>query len=175
MLAEEFRRRMEESNSTLKFMDPATGNMDVAAYQQVHRALIERIADATRVDAVLEAHVEVVQVNFRSQVAVWDGARQPIASAKARTLAFIAVLPIDGHVPASTVVLKFWDAQGRLLWSNRRGFCVLAMRQGVGNKFRDHTISEAVQETDSVRKWLATVFASWLPSGPSSLAATSKR
>jgi hypothetical protein len=107
-------------------------------------------------------------------VAVWDGARQPISSAKARALAFIAALPIAGHVPASTVILKLWDAQGRLLWSIRRGFCVLAMQQGVGNRFRDYTISEAVQETGSVEKWLTGVFASWLPSGPRPLTAASK-
>lgn len=163
MLAEEIRDRAGKSNSTLKYVDPATGDVDLAAYAQTHRTLIQRIASATHVDAVLETTIEVVQVNFRSQRAVWDGAQQPVSSLTSRTLAFIAALPIDGHVPASTVVLKLWDAEGKLLWSNRRGFCVLALQQGVGNKFRDFTVSEALQDAASVDKWLNSVFASLLP------------
>jgi len=163
MLAEEIRNRASQSNSTLKFIDPAAGNMNLTAFTQAHRKLIRRIAADTRADAVLETNVELVQVNFRSQRAVWDGAQQAVSSTAARTLAFVTALPVDGHVPASTVVLKLWDAQGKLLWSNRRGFCVLAHQQGVGNKFRDYSISEALQDTASVEKWLATVFASWLP------------
>ena len=163
MLAEEIRDRAEKSNSALKYIDPETGDVDLAAYAQTHRTLIQRIASGTHVDAVMEAHIEVVQVNFRSQRAVWDGAAQPVSSATSRALAFIAALPIDGHVPASTVVLKLWDAQGKLLWSNRRGFCVLALQRGVGDKFRDFPVSEALQDRVSVDKWLNNVFTSLLP------------
>ena len=164
MLADEIRNRANESNSTLKYVDPETGDLDLAAYAEPHRKLIQRIASVTKVDAVLEASVEVVQANFHSQLAVWDGAKQPVASATSRTLAFIAILPVNGHVPASTVVLKLWDAQGKLLWSNRRGFCVLALQKGVGANFRDYSILDALQDSASVEKWMATVFASWLPS-----------
>lgn len=163
MLAEEIRDRAEKSNSTLKYVNPETGDVDLAAYAQAHRTLIQRIASATRVDAVLETHIEVVQVNFRYQKAVWDGAAQPVSSLTSRAMAFIAALPVNGHVPASTVVLKLWDAQGRLLWSNRRGFCLLALQKGVGDNFRDYSVSEALQDTASVDKWLNSVFASMLP------------
>lgn len=163
MLAEEIRDRAEKSNSTLNYIDPETGDVDLAAYAQTHRRLIQLVASTTHVDAVMETNIEVVQVNFRSQVAVWDGAQQPVSSVTSRTLAIIAALPIDGHVPASTVVLKLWDAQGKLLWSNRRGFCVLAFQQGVGNKFRDYSVSEALQDRVSVDKWLNNVFTSLLP------------
>jgi len=163
MLAEEIRDRADKSNSTLKYVDPETGDVDLAAYAQTHRTLIQRIASATHVDAVMESNIEQVQVNFRSQRAIWDGAVQPVSSVTLRTLAFISALPIDGHVPASTVVLKLWDAEGKLLWSNRRGFCVLALQQGVGNNFRNYSVSEALQDNASVDKWLNTVFASLLP------------
>ncbi len=163
MLAEEIRDREGKPDSTLNIIDPATGDVDLAAYAQTHHRLIQRIASATRVDAVLETHVEVVQVNFRSQHAVWDGAQQPVASPTSRTLAFIAALPIDGHVPASTVVLKLWDAQGKLLWSNRRGFCILAIQRGVGDNFQDKSIPEALEDAASVERWLNSVFGALLP------------
>ena len=163
MLAEEIRDRADKSDSTLKYINPETGDVDLAAYAQTHRRLIQRVASTTHVDAVMETNIEVVQVNFRSQRAVWDGAVQPVSSVTLRTLAFISALPIDGHVPASTVVLKLWDAQGKLLWSNRRGFCVLALQRGVGDKFRDYSVSEALQDKASVDKWLTSVFASFQP------------
>jgi hypothetical protein len=72
-------------------------------------------------------------------------------------------LPIDGHVPAATIVLKLWDAQGTLLWSNRRGFCVLALKKGFTDKFLDRPISEALRDGARVQSWLTDVFASWLP------------
>jgi len=87
----------------------------------------------------------------------------------------MAAIPIDGHVPAATAVFKLWDAQGRLLWTHRRGFCVLALQQGIGTKFRDRPISEAVQDTERTENWLHQVFGSWLPAQSSSRAASSKQ
>ena len=163
ILAEEIRRRARKSDSILGAIDPSTGNVDLAAYVPVHRDLIQKLASETRVDAVLEVNVELVQVNFRSQVAVWDGARQPVSSKASRTVAFLSSLPVEGHVPAATVVLKLWDAQGKLLWSNRRGFAVLALQRGVANKFRDRPIPEVLADTASVEQWFTSVFGSWLP------------
>ena len=163
ILAEEIRRRGQESSSTLDLIDPSTGKVDFTAYVRAHRELIRKLASDTRVDAVLEASVERVQVNFRSQVAVWDGAQQPVSSKASRTLAMLAALPVEGHVPAATVVLKLWDAQGKLLWSNRRGFAVLALQVGIGDKFRDRPIPEVLEDTASVEQWFTRVFGSWLP------------
>jgi hypothetical protein len=162
MLAEEIRRRARKSDSTLDIIDPSTGNVDLAAYVQAQSDLIRKLASEARVDAVLEANVELVQVNFRSQVAVWDGARQPVSGKTSRALAILSPLPVKGHVPAATVVLKLWDSQGRLLWSNRRGFAVLALQVGIGNKFRDRPIPEVLEDTASVEQWFTSVFGSWL-------------
>jgi hypothetical protein len=163
ILAEEIRRRARKSNSTLDVIDPSTGNVDLAAYVQTHRDLIRELASETRVDAVLEANVELVQVEFRYQMAVWDGVRQPVSSKVSRTLAVLSPLPVEGHAPAATVVLKLWDAQGNLLWSNRRGFAVLALQEGIRNKFRDRPIPEVLKDTGSVERWFADAFGSWLP------------
>lgn len=174
MLAEEIQGRSQKAKSTLDVIDPATGNVDLTRYATAHDKLIQKIADLTRVDAVLEADVEQVQVEFRSQVAAWDGAQQLVSSKTSRALTLMAAVPIDGHVPAATAVFKLWDPQGRLLWTHRRGFCVLALQQGIGMKFRDRPISEAVQDRERTEKWLHEVFGSWLPAQPSSRAASSK-
>jgi aminoglycoside phosphotransferase (APT) family kinase protein len=172
MLAEEIQRRSQKAESTLDVIDPATGDVDLTRYVTEHDKLIRKIADLTRVDAVLEADVEQVQVNFRSQVATWDGQQQLVSSKTSRTLTLLAAIPIDGHVPAATAVFKLWDPQGRLLWTHRRGFCVLALQQGIGTKFRDRPISEAVQDTEGTEKGLNQVFGSWLPAASSARAAS---
>jgi hypothetical protein len=107
-------------------------------------------------------------------VATWDGAQQLVSSKTSRALTLLAAIPIDGHVPAATAVFKLWDTQGRPLWSHRRGFCVLALQQGIGGKFRERPISEAVQDTERDEKWLNLVFGSWLPTGKSAHATPSK-
>lgn len=163
MLAEEIRRRARKSDSTLDIIDPSTGNVDLAAYVQPQRDLIRKVASEARADAVLEATVERVQVNFRSQVAVWDGARQAVSGKTSRALAILSPLPVEGHVPAATVVLKLWDSQGRLLWSSRRGFAVLALQVGIGDKFRDRPIPEVLEDAASLEQWFTSVFGSWLP------------
>jgi len=162
MLAEEIRRRARTSESTLDLIDASTGNVDLAAYVPPHRDLMRKLAAEARVDAVLEAEVELVQVNFRSQVAVWDGVRQSVSGKLSRTVAMLSPLPVRGRVPAATVVLKLWDPQGRLLWSNRRGFAVLALHVGMGNKFRDRPIPEVLADAANTEKWFTQVFSSWL-------------
>jgi hypothetical protein len=163
ILAEEIRQRARKANSTLDLIDPSTGNVDLATYLRPHRDLIRELAAESRVDAVLEANVELVQVRFHSQIAVWDGVQQPVSSKVSRTLAVFSPLPVEGSVPAATVVLKLWDAQGKLLWSNRRGFAVLALQQGMGSKFRDRPIPEVLEDTASVERWFTSAFSSWLP------------
>ena len=175
MLAEEIQRRSRKASSTLDVIDPNTGDVDLARYATEHHKLVQEIADLTRVDAVLQVDVEQVDVNFRSQMAVWDGQQQLVSSKTSRTLTLLAAIPIDGHVPAATAVLKLWDPQGRLLWTHRRGFCVLAVEKGIGTKFRAHPISEAVQDSERTQKWLSQVFGSWLPTASSAHAAATQK
>jgi hypothetical protein len=162
ILAEELRDRALKSHSVLDTIDPSTGEVDISGYTRAQRDLIRKVASETRVDAVVQADVELVQVNFRSQVAVWDGVRQPVAGKASRALGFIAPILQDGHVPAATVVLKLWDPDGKLLWSCRRGFAVLALQVGVRGRFRDRPIPKALEDTASVQRWLEAVFASFL-------------
>lgn len=162
-LAEEVASRFEESRPAPREPPAALGEAELPTMEEVHQLLIRKIASGIRSDAVLEVRVERVQAKFHSQVAYWDGVRQPVASKGTRTLAFFSPLPIDGYVPAASTVFKLWDAQGKLLWRNRRGFCVLALKKGLTDKFLDRPISEALKDGASVQSWLADVFSSWLP------------
>lgn len=163
MLAEEIRNRAEKSVSALDAMDPSTGEFDIARYVQGQQNLVGRLASETRVDAVLEADVMQVQAKVRRLVAAWDGMEEPVASRGLKALAKFTIRPAKGEVSAATVVLKLWDAQGKLLWSNRQGFAVLAVLEGGrGNKLRERPLPEALQDTARVENWLTTVFGSLL-------------
>lgn len=162
-LAEEVAGRFERSRHAAGLSAVAAGEAELPSMDEVHARLMRKIATDIRADAVLETTIERVQAKFNSQVAYWDGVRQPVASKGTRTLAIFSPLPIGGHVPAATAVFKLWDAQGNLLWSNRRGFCVLALQRGLTDKFLDRPLSEALKDGASVQSWLTDVFASWLP------------
>jgi hypothetical protein len=49
------------------------------------------------------------------------------------------------------------------MWSNRRGFAVLSLQTGIGNKFRDRPLTEVYQEPQSVQQWILDVFHSLAP------------
>jgi hypothetical protein len=57
------------------------------------------------------------------------------------------------------VELKLFDAKGKLLWRNRRGFAVLQVLAG-GNRLRDRPISEFLGDTQAVQAWLGETFKS---------------
>ncbi len=163
ILAEEIRNRWGAPASTLDALDPESGEFDMARYLERHRELIRKLADETRVDAVLEANVERVQAPVYAKVAYWDGVEQPLTNKGSRMLSLMGREPGEGEVPAATVQLKLWNAQSKLLWSHRRGFTVLAVLIGGGNKFRDHPVSKALEKNETVDQWLTAVFGSLLP------------
>jgi hypothetical protein len=163
VLAEEIRRRSPVSNSTLEAIDPATGQFNMNRYLQSQRQLFTRVASETRVDAVLEINVERVQAVFTRHVAEWDGAAQAVASGGTRALWSVGVIPVTGEVPAATVVMKLWDAQGKLLWSNRRGFAVLAVLNRAGTSFRDRPLAEVYEDEPSIQAWLVDVLGALAP------------
>lgn len=162
-LAEEIRRRSRGLNSTLDAVDPATGQFDMSRYLQSERRFMGSLATQARVDAVLEIHVEQVMAKFYDQVAEWDGVVEPVATRMTRLTAGLLPVPINGDVPASTVDMKLWSQQGGLLWSNRRGFAVMALRTGVGNNFRDRSLTEVYQNTAIVQAWIAEALAALVP------------
>lgn len=167
MLAEEIRDRAGKSVSALDAIDPSTGQFDIARYVQGQQSLVTRLASETRVDAVLEVDVVEVQAKVRRMVAAWDGVEEPIAGMGPRTLAKMTIAAPRGQVSAATVILKLWDAEGKLLWSNRRGFAVLARLVGMGSKLVARPLPEALRDTARVQEWLTTVFGSFLPASSS--------
>ena len=173
-LGDEIRRRFGKQGSTLEQIDATTGQFDANRYLQAQRVLIERLVTETRVDAVLEVNVERVQAKFTSQLASWDGVTEPVANKTTVLAGNLAPFSINGDVPAATVEMKLLNPQGKLLWSNRRGFAVLYLRTGVGNNFRERPLSEVYQNEAGVNEWLTAALGTLAPSKTSVAAAPKK-
>ncbi len=173
-LADEIRQRIGRTLTTLDVIDSQTGNFDVAAYVEASRTMAERVASEASVDAVLETAIERVSAPMADRIAQWDGAAQPIAGKWSRGLAMVAKQSVVGQVPAATVVLKLRDSHGKLLWSNRRGFAVLAVQKGMLGNFRERPLAEALKDSESVDRWLVTVFSSLVPENSSTKAALAR-
>jgi hypothetical protein len=163
VLAEEIRNRTGKSATPLEAMNPETGEFDMTTYLGSQQNLVTKLASETRVDAVLEARVEQVMAKVSRRVASWDGNEEVIGGKGSRTMAKFAIVPQKGEVSASTVVLKLWDAQGKLLWSARRGFAVLGVPESTSGKLRYRALPEYLEDSASVEKWVKTVFGSLLP------------
>jgi len=164
VLAEEIRRRsVRKSLSTIEAVNPETGEFDMSRYLGGQENLTTKLASETRVDAVLEASLEEVTAKMNRMVASWDGVEEVVGGKGTRAMARFSIVPAKGQVAATTVVLKLWDAQGNLLWSNRRGLAALGVQEGMSGKFRYRPLAEYVQNSEAVDKWLAATFASLLP------------
>ena len=163
VLAEEIRSRTGKSATPLDAMNPETGEFDMAMYLGGQQNLVTKLASETRVDAVLEASIEQVMAKVSRRVASWDGNEEVIGGKGSRTVAKFTIVPQKGEVSASTVVLKLWDAQGKLLWGTRRGFAALGVPEGMSGKLRYRALPEYLEDSASVEKWLMTVFGSLPP------------
>jgi len=178
--------------SALDAIDPATGNFDMARYLQSRASapaaasnaaltrptddprFVARVASLIRVDAVLEAEVIEVQAPVSRLVAKWDGAEERIAGKSSETVAHLTLAPRRGTVPATTVILKLWDSQGNLLWTNRTGLAVLAVREGLRNEARQRPLAEVLRNRVTLDPWLNGVFTPLL-SGPASSSGTGRK
>jgi hypothetical protein len=187
-------RRAPSENSTLDAIDPATGQFDMTHYLRAEAqptsnpqaqalasqppaedSLMTMLASETRVDAVLEVTVVEVQAPLSRLVAKWDGVEEPIAGKGSETIARLSLIPVRGAVPAATVVLKLWDSHGVLVWTNRTGLAVLAVREGLGDRLRERSLSEVLGNRAAMDKWLGRVFAPWLAESAFSGGATRKQ
>jgi hypothetical protein len=179
--------------SALDAIDPATGNFDMARYLQTQaashpaasdatpsqpnddRRLMVHIASLIRVDGVLEAQVIEVQAPVSRLVARWDGAEEPIGGKGSEAVARVALAARRGSVPAATVILKLWDSQGNLLWTDRTGFAALAVHEGLRNAMRERPLSEVVHDRAKLGQWLDGVFTPLLSDSASSSQTARKR
>jgi hypothetical protein len=159
-LADEVRKTSAHANSTLDAMDAANGNFDLGGYLGQAQGPIPQLASGTRSDAVLEVAVSRVQAPVSRMVASWDGVEEPVSGPGLRTLAKLTVFSQKGAVPATTVELKLWDANGKLLWRNRRGLAVLEVLAGKSNHLRERPLPEFLMNTQAVQSWMAATFQS---------------
>lgn len=159
-LATEIRKQTERASSTLDAIDPATGRFDFGRYLGQTQAVIPRVASEARVDAVLQVDVKQVQATVIRFVASWDGVEEPLAGPGMRAFARFSLFSNKDEVPAATVVLKLWDAKGKLLWRNRRGLALLEVLAGKGNRLRERPLSEYLGTPRNLQAWLDGAFGS---------------
>ncbi len=162
-LAEEIRRRVKVSDSTLADIDPATGDFNMGHYVQEQQRLVGTVLSEANVDAVLVINVERVQAHFIGSMAEWDGAGQVISTKLVRALSVLARMPDEGDVPAATVDMRLYGPGSKLLWANRRGFAVLVTQTNVGASFKDRPLSQAYRDETSMRNWLDTTLGNLAP------------
>lgn len=161
-LVEDIRQRKTSTAPAGQVVDPSNSQEDLVQAAKDQRELIPLIARETKVNAVLEISVEQVAADVKRSVAVWDGVEEPISTPKGLLASAKSVVtPQKETVPAATVVFKLWDSRGKLMWSNRRGFALLALRDG--KEFRERSLAEVFENTDNVQRWLEMVFRSILP------------
>jgi len=172
MLAEEIRRRDSKARGVKPGKVVRSSESPPAPLEPASPELIQKVAEGTRADAVLEMRVEYHLLQVKSHTAEWDGQRETFGTTGSRIASTITLRPVKGQVPAATVVLKLFDRQGQFLWSNRRGFRLLTVE--VSGGFRDRPLSEALADAPFLAGWLNQVFASWLSPGSKPSAAGSK-
>ncbi len=161
-LAEDIRQGNAKSASAAEVVNTSSGQGKHTQVAKDERELIPLIARQTKVNAVLEIDVERVEASVKHSVAVWDGVEEPVSASKGLlTSAKSVVVPQRDTVPAATVVFRLWDSRGKLMWSNRRGFALLALREG--RELRERPLALVFQNADNVQAWLEMVFGSILP------------
>jgi hypothetical protein len=161
-LADEVRRRAARGNSTLDAMD-ASGHFDLNRYLGQAQGPMALMASESRSDAVLEVNVSQVEAPVNRMVASWDGVEESVSGPTVRTLAKFSLFSHKGEVPAATVELKLWDANGKLLWRNQRGLAVLEVVEGKSNHLRERPLPEFLMNSQAVQSWLAAAFESIHP------------
>jgi len=160
--AEDIRRSKTSTASAEEVVNPSKSQEDPVQEDKDQRQLIPLIARNTKVNAVLEISVEQVAADVKRSVAVWDGVEEPINAPKGLLASAKSVVtPQKETVPAATVAFKLWDSRGKIMWSNRRGFALLALREG--KELRERPLTEVFQNTENVQRWLEMVFRSILP------------
>jgi hypothetical protein len=143
-------------------VNPSNSQRDPVDPVKDVQELIPLIARETKVNAVLEISVEQVDAEVKRSEAAWDGVEEPISAPKGLLAsAKSAVTSQKETAPAATVVFKLWDSRGKLMWSNRRGFALLALREG--RELQERSLTEVVQNTDNMERWFEMVFRSILP------------
>ena len=161
VLAEEARRYASPSQSTLGLINPQTGAVDISRYAPSRGVLMRKIAAATRVDAVVDARLVIhsARLDARRREAVWDGYREFASASGGTGLGRVALFPIKAQIPAVTLELKLWNAQGKPLWSRRRGFAVLYVEEGLLGKLRARPLEETLENKSEVAEWFSSFFA----------------
>ncbi|MGA3168586.1 MAG: hypothetical protein ABSF14_20995 [Terriglobia bacterium] len=162
-LGEEIANRAENTPSSLDAIDPKTGQIDMQQFLEAQGSLVTRIAQETRVDAVLAIKVVKVKANVRGSVASWDGMTEAVASNKTRALSKLTIERGSGWVYAATVDMNLWGRSGKLLWKKRRGFAALGFQRGLGSKYRARPLTEVYEDPEVMETWLATTLGELAP------------
>jgi hypothetical protein len=162
-LGEEIANRAENNPSSLDAIDPKTGQIDVQQFLEAQGFLVTRIAQETRVDAVLAIKVVKVKAHVRGSVASWDDMTEAVASNRTRALSKLTIEGGRGWVYAATVDMNLWSRSGKLLWKKRRGFAALGFQMGMGSTYRARPLTEVYENREALETWLATTLGELAP------------
>lgn len=157
------RRQQKQHASTLSALDPRTGQFDLKGYLGRQPSFIPALARSARVAGVLEISLEKVQADVSGGVARWDGTAAGLSGRLKRTLGTLAVVHGRSKVPAVTAVMKLYDANGSLLWSNRRGLALLEHSEGFHSKLAPWPLANSLMDSGALDAWMRSYFASFLP------------
>lgn len=160
-LAENIRQADSHTTSAAEVGNPSSGDGNPNRMGRDEAELIRLIAQQTKVNAVLEIDVEQVEANIKHSLAVWDGVEEPVSASTGLLVSAKPVIGQKDKIPAATVVFRLWDSRGKPVWTNRRGFALLALREG--KELRERPLTQVFQNTDNVQAWLEMVFRSILP------------
>lgn len=163
-LGEEIAQRAETSAASLEGIDSETGQVDMQRLLDSQSSVLKKIAQETRVDAILEVKVEKVKARVRSSVASWDDMAETVGSSKTRALSKLTITGGRGWVYAATVDMNLWSREGKLLWKKRRGFAALGEQIGMGSKYRERPLTEVYQNPEAMQNWLSTTLGELVPS-----------
>ncbi len=167
MWAAYIRKQLQKKTSTLNAFDAKTGKFNMNRYLHGKDNLIPTLARRARVNAVLEIQIEKVDAPVSHKVAVWDGVQDQLSGKTVRTISKIDVVAgRESKVPATTVVLKLWSPQQKLLWSNRRGYATLERYEGLQDKLVSWPLANSLVDSQAVDRWMKMVFASFLQFAP---------
>lgn len=165
-MAQEIQSNYTATGSALDSINPETGKFDMARYIGTKGDLVRKIAQETRVDAVIDVSIVSTTANLdaRTRIASWDGYKES-TSGGGRGLSRLTFIPIKATIPALTISLEIWNAQGKPLWNRRMGFTVLMVQEGMLGKLHPYSLSAALVDQDAVRKWFGLFFRPLLPPG----------
>jgi hypothetical protein len=110
------------------FFDPLTGKRDDKKVKTAREHAVREVTAKTKADAVFDAVINVVKVNFGNNRAAWHGTTEPLMTGGAWSSFFNG--PYQGTVGALSLFVALSDANDVDMYLNAGGIQVLSKLSG---------------------------------------------